>query len=1282
MFPYRIRNTFFLFLLFIPCAVFSQEDPLVLWYKQPAARWTEALPIGNGRLGAMIYGGVEQDHIQFNEETLWTGRPRSHNRAGAVKYLDTIRTLLREGKQREAEELAGKHFMGLKDPDDSAYAKLRADYLGKVLPDKAPAAINFDDARWPIMQLPTPDGWEKTYQALDGVVWFRTSFDLPASWSGKDVVLNLGRIRDMDVTYLNGEEVGSSEGSNNKREYRLKASQLKPGKNYLAIQVINFYDKGGLTGNRGAEKPFYLYTAAGDTLALDSSWKFHIQTEGAPPFPRYEADYQPFGDLYITQVKPGDYTNYRRELDISKAIARTTFTIDGVRFTREYFASAPGDCIAIQITADKPGSIDYHVALAALHRNNSVLSIDSNTIALTLKVANGALNGSAYLFARASGGRLVVNEKRSLISVGADTLTLYLVAATNFRNYKDVSGNAAAKAAAYLQKIRNTGYASLRAAHIKDYQQQFNKFYFKLPVGDHASLPTDQRLRKFSIEKDPSLIRLYLQYGRYLLLSSSRTGTQPANLQGIWNDLLTPPWGSKYTTNINVEMNYWPSDQLNLSGCQEPLFKMITELAEAGKETAKEYYGAPGWVLHHNTDLWRATAPVNASNHGIWVTGGAWLCQHLWEHYLFTQDKDFLKKYYPVMREAARFFVHFLVKDPKTGWLISTPSNSPEQGGLVAGPAMDHQIIRALFRNCIEAAAILKTDARFADTLKNKLPHIAPDQVGRHGQLQEWLEDKDDINNRHRHVSHLWAAYPGTDITWKDSALMKAVRQSLIYRGDGGTGWSLAWKVNLWARLKDGDHTLKMIKALLEPAEDENGKARGGGAYNNLLDAHPPFQIDGNFGGAAGIAEMFMQSHEGDIELLPALPAALPAGTIRGMRARGGFELDIDWDRGKLLRVVVRSFAGNECQLRYKDRQVNFKTQKGGKYTYDGLLQAMRTVPDSTMNRIYNEIKTPHKYGLVLVPENSKMMDCPAVFRKGNSWYMTYIVFDGNGYETWLAKSDNLLQWKTLGKMMSFSSDTSEWDALQKAGYISLQDHTWNGSYAWQSWNNKYWMSYIGGNAKGYEAGLLSMGIAWTSKDPTVPHEWERVKAPVLSAGDKDVRWWENRKIFKSSIIWDKDKTTGYPFVVFYNANGDTAKNNVRTRWFERIGMAVSSDMLHWKRFGQDPVMHHPMGITGDAVVQKIGNVWVMFYFGAFWEGRKDAFNRFACSYDLVNWTDWTGPDLIAPSENYDQRYAHKPYIIKHNGVVYHFYCAVDEKDRRGIALATSVDMGKSNFAF
>ena len=352
-------------------------------------------------------------------------------------------------------------------------------------------------------------------------------------------------------------------------------------------------------------------------------------------------------------------------------------------------------------------------------------------------------------------------------------------------------------------------------------------------------------------------------------------------------------------------------------------------------------------------------------------------------------------------------------------------------------------------------------------------------------------------------------------------------------------------------------------------------------------------------------------------------------------------------------------------------------------FSFTAVAQSYREVSPAQMQKVYEEVKTPYKYGLVMVPPNDSLkMDCPSIFRKGKSWYMVYIMFGGRGYETWLAKSKDLLNWETMGRLLSFSSDTPAWDANQKAGYIALQDTKWDGSYELNKYQGKYWMSYFGGKAKGYEAGLLSLGIAFTTKDPAKPDEWKRLSKPVLMSTDKDVRWWENRKQFKSTVIQDKQKLTGYPFVMYYNANGDSAENNIKTRWFERIGMAVSNDMVNWKRFGEDPVVHHPVGITGDPVIQKIGDLWVMFYFGAFWKDRKGAFNRFACSYDLVHWKDWEGENLIQSSEPYDERFAHKSFVIKHEGVVYHFYCAVNKKEQRGIAVATSKDLGKSKLNF
>jgi alpha-L-fucosidase 2 len=499
-----------------------------------------------------------------------------------------------------------------------------------------------------------------------------------------------------------------------------------------------------------------------------------------------------------------------------------------------------------------------------------------------------------------------------------------LTASTNFVNFEDVSANPKEKCESIISNLQGRNYNQILKNHRAEYQSYYQKFAIQLGKSNNENLPTNLRLEKFSAENDPSLAALYVQYSRYLLISSSRPNTQPANLQGIWNDLLSPPWGSKYTTNINVEMNYWGAEVFNLSTLHQPLIDMIKDLAKCGRETAKNYYNARGWVVHHNTDIWRGTAPINASNHGIWVTGGAWLSQHLWQHYLFTQDKTFLKETgYPIMKDAALFFIDFLIKDPKTGFLVSSPSNSPEQGGLVVGPTMDHQIIRELFKSCINASKILGIDKELRDTLIQKYAQIAPNKIGKHEQLQEWMEDKDDPENKHRHVSHLWGVFPGNDINWEDSTMMKAARQSLIYRGDEGTGWSLAWKINFWARFLEGEHALKMIKMLLRPA----GSA--GGSYLNLFDAHPPFQIDGNFGGAAGIAEMLMQSQGETIELLPALPADWQEGSITGICARGGFTLDFAWKNGKIIQLQIASNSGKSCKIHYNNSTKEVKKLKG-----------------------------------------------------------------------------------------------------------------------------------------------------------------------------------------------------------------------------------------------------------------------------------------------------------------------------------------------------------------
>ncbi|MEP4531666.1 MAG: glycoside hydrolase N-terminal domain-containing protein [Cyclobacteriaceae bacterium] len=899
------------------CAEKEQKKEYKLWYDEPAKEWTEALPLGNGRIGAMVYGGASQEHIQFNEETLWTGEPRDYSREGAAEYLDEIRQLVFEGKQDEAEELAGKHFMGRMSNEDD-YPNQLTRWLAEVKDKKKLeyAAVDFDDSSWKTIKVPNADGWEPELQGLDGSVWMRFSFELPESWSGKDLILNLGRIRDTDITYFNGTFINSDDNKFGRRRYPVSSKHLREGKNVIVIQVLNFYDDGGMIGFKDDE-PMVVYPKSGsfeEGIPLDTDWKYLVDNSNPPEYPRYEAAYQPFGDIWLDFEGHDNVEHYTRDLNLSTATSSVTYSIDGVDFRREYFVSEPDQALVVKLSASKPTMFNFTASFSSPHVDHEITSEGDNTLKLKASVKNGVLYGVSYLKAEAESGVISTKDGKIEIS-GANEVTLVLTAATNYVKYDDVSGDADQLALKDLEAIQGKNHDQLIETHISDYQSFYNRFSIDLGSSENENLTTDERIKRFGTSSDPSLVALYVQYGRYLLLSSSRPGTRPANLQGIWNDQMTPPWDCKYTANINLEMNYWPTEVLNLSEMHDPLFQMIQDLSEQGAETAKDHYNADGWVLHHNTDLWRATAPINNPNHGIWVSGGAWLCHHLWERYLFTQDKEFLSEAYPLIKGSADFFVDFLIEDPQTGFLISTPSNSPENGGLVAGPTMDHQIIRDLFNSCIESSEILGVDSDFREKLKKMVPRIAPNQIGKHGQLQEWLTDIDDPENKHRHVSHLWGVYPGNEISVETPDLFEAAKQSLIFRGDEGTGWSLAWKINLWARFREGNHAWKMIESLFSPAWME--RSGRGGSYVNLFDAHPPFQIDGNFGAAAGIVEMIVQSQGDKLVLLPALPDALPNGNISGFKARGGLTLQIQWKNAELKSLSIQSNISQTIDIEY-----------------------------------------------------------------------------------------------------------------------------------------------------------------------------------------------------------------------------------------------------------------------------------------------------------------------------------------------------------------------------
>ncbi|QCR22121.1 glycoside hydrolase N-terminal domain-containing protein [Pontibacter sp. SGAir0037] len=747
----------------------QSTDECKLWFSHPATNWNEALPVGNGRLGAMVFGGITEERIQLNEESVWTGKPADFVNPEARAALPELRKLLFAGKYDDAQQFAREKMMG----------------------DK---------------------------------------------------------------------KVNSS--------------------------------------------------------------------------------YQTLGDLRLRfEGDAGAASGYSRELDLNNAIARVAYQANQVNFRREIFSSAPAQALVVRLTADKTASLSFSVQLSR-PGSKAAIQVTGDEITMTEHVGDGTgVRMVAKMKLLHKGGTVQV-QGNSIRLQNADEATILLTAATDYAGLEP-----AALAASQLARAAAKPYAALQQEHIADYQQYFHRVRLDLGKTNASLFPTDARL--LAVQKgnpDPELLQLYYQFGRYLLISSSRPGSLPANLQGIWADGLTPPWSADYHININIQMNYWPAEVTNLSEMHLPFLRFLYNMRSDARKTALEMYGIKGTVAHFTTDPWFFTEPYGEPQWAMWPMGLAWSAQHLWEHYLFTEDKKYLAELaYPVLKETAEFCINWLVRNPATGHLVSGPSISPENtfktaegkiATMVMGPTMDHMIIRDLLGNTIEASKVLKKDAAFRKQMEKALAQLAPTKIGSDGRIMEWTEEFEEAEPGHRHISHLYGLHPGRQITkQKSPELLEAARKTIEHRlshGGGHTGWSRAWIVNFFARLQDGEAAYSNLQALLQKS-----------TLPNLFDNHPPFQIDGNFGATAGITEMLMQSHAGEIQLLPALPAAWTQGYIYGICARGGFEADLDWENGQLKQVKVLSRLGNACQLRYGDKVISFKTQKGKTYTFNGELKQL-----------------------------------------------------------------------------------------------------------------------------------------------------------------------------------------------------------------------------------------------------------------------------------------------------------------------------------------------------
>jgi len=728
---------------------------LKMWYDKPAANWNEALPLGNGRIAAMVFGNPAKEQLQLNESSFWSGGPSRNDNPDGLIGLDSIRYYIFKGNYTRANTLSNKY---------------------------------------------------------------------------------------------------------------LTAKQL------------------------------------------------------------HGSMFQVIGNLNLAFENSDSYTDYYRELDLEKAITTTTYKVGGVTFKREVFASQPDQVIVIRLTANKPGQLSFSASFDSQLQKTST-ALDAHTLEMTgLSGSHDGVTGQVKFDSRAkiinTGGITSIDSNKIKVT-NANEVVIMISIATNFVNYKTLGANEVEKCINYLSSVDKKPYPIILKDHILAFQKYFKRVSFDLGTSPSAQATTNERIKNFSKSNDPELVSMYYQFGRYLLISSSQPGGQAANLQGIWNGSNNPAWDSKYTININTEMNYWPAEKSNLTEMHEPLIQMIKELSVSGKETAKVMYGSKGWVAHHNTDIWRITGVVDFADAGQWPMGGAWLSQHLWEKYLYNGDLKYLESVYPVLKSACEFYKDFLIEEPTHKWLVVSPSVSPEntpaghRSALVAGCTIDNQLLFDLFTKTIKTAKLLKKDAAVVTDFQKILDRLPPMQIGRLGQLQEWLEDWDNAKDQNRHVSHLYGLFPSNQISpYTTPQLFDAARTSLNYRGDVSTGWSMGWKVNFWARLLDGNHARKLISDQLTLVDPTKGFGGGGGTYPNFFDAHPPFQIDGNFGCTSGITEMLLQTHDGSIDILPALPDDWKKGSISGLKTYGGFEVSILWENNQAQKITIKSNLGGNLRIR------------------------------------------------------------------------------------------------------------------------------------------------------------------------------------------------------------------------------------------------------------------------------------------------------------------------------------------------------------------------------